>query len=63
MSAGAVIVGGEVSLAQVAWTRILWVQVAVRPYWSVTVHVIPVVPIGYGSVSGTITSGVTRLPS
>jgi len=39
------------------------VQLAVRPPASVTVQVIPVVPIGYGSVTAWTTAGVTTFPS
>jgi hypothetical protein len=62
MSAGAVMVGGAVSLAQGAWTLILWVQLAVRPTESETVQVIIVTPVGYGAFSGTTTAGVTITP-
>lgn len=41
---------------------IVWLQLAVRPPASVTVHRMPVAPIGYGSVSAWTTAGVTTLP-
>src|ERR1044072_7048830 len=63
-SAGAVMVGGVVSLPQVFELTVTFcAQLAVRPSASVTVQVMPVTPTGYGSVSGTSCAGVARLPS
>src|SRR5687768_11709070 len=65
MSSGAVIVGFVVSFTPhpVALTVTVCLQLAVRPSASVTVHSIPVMPTGYGSVRAFSIAGVTNCPS